>query len=78
MSSVALNRIQPGRQGLDYYIVDVISKRKLSDHIEERFEVIHQSPQLLVIYGGRSIFDASHFGITADVIENQLNLLEEV
>ena len=78
ISSVALNRLQSGRQDLDYYIVNVVANRSISNLIQEVFNVIHQSPQLIIVYKGKSLYDTSHFGITSDIVENQLASLKEI
>lgn len=50
---------------VDLYYLDLLSYRNISDEIAARFQVFHQSPQLLVIKNGVSVFDASHNGIAA-------------
>ena len=75
ISSVAFNRLQSGIEKVDFHLLDVISSRNLSNLVEEQFNVVHQSPQLLIISKGRSVFDTSHFGITSNVVNNQLKLL---
>ena len=52
------------------YFLDLIRYRSLSNQISSMFEVIHESPQILVIRGGMSIFDASHLDISVADIRN--------
>ncbi len=47
------------------YFLDLLNHRDVSNEIADRFGVYHQSPQLLVIKEGQSIFDASHESIDA-------------
>ena len=47
------------------YFLDLLNHRDVSNEIADRFGVYHQSPQLLVIKEGKSIFDASHESIDA-------------
>ena len=47
------------------YFLDLINHRDISNEIATRFEVYHQSPQLLLIKAGKSIYDASHSDIDA-------------
>jgi bacillithiol system protein YtxJ len=47
------------------YFLDLINYRDISNEIATRFEVYHQSPQLLLIKEGKSIYDASHSDIDA-------------
>ncbi|MEY4085796.1 MAG: bacillithiol system redox-active protein YtxJ [Bacteroidota bacterium] len=47
------------------YFLDLLNHRDISQEIATRFEVYHQSPQLLLIKEGKSIYDASHSDIDA-------------
>lgn len=44
----------------DIYYLDLISYRDISNAIATRYGVQHESPQILAIKNGKSIFDASH------------------
>ena len=57
-SQIAVLQIQ-----MDFYFLDLIRYRTLSDEIAKAFSVRHESPQLLVIHHGKSIYDGSHFQI---------------
>lgn len=52
----------------EYYFLDLLQHRDLSNRISEIFEVQHQSPQVLVIESGKVIHDASHHSISAEKI----------
>lgn len=56
---------------MSVYYLDLISYRSLSNEISEKFEVIHESPQVLLIKGGRSIYDASHNMISPRLIQQE-------
>lgn len=45
------------------YYLDLLTYREISNAIADRFEVQHQSPQLIVIKDGKAIAHASHEGI---------------
>ena len=47
------------------YFLDLLNHRDISNEIATRFEVYHQSPQLLLIKEGKSIYDTSHSDIDA-------------
>jgi len=49
---------------LKVYYLDLLNYRNVSNEVGDYFQVIHQSPQLLVIKNGVSIFDVSHNDIT--------------
>jgi bacillithiol system protein YtxJ len=51
------------------YFLDLITYREISNEIESRFGVIHQSPQILLIKDGKSTFDASHSDIDAESLK---------
>ncbi len=47
----------------DLHYLDLISYRNVSNQIAQTFGVHHQSPQVLVIHEGKSVFTASHGAI---------------
>ena len=52
--------------------VMVIENRDLSNEIESRLEVRHESPQLLLLRDRKVAWHASHFSISADNIKSAL------
>lgn len=59
------NRLQP-------YFLDLLSHRDISNAIAERFQVVHQSPQILVIKNGKCIFAASRHEINAVSLQDKI------
>lgn len=51
---------------LPLYFLDLIQYRDISNQIAEKFQVYHESPQLLLIKDGECILDQSHGGISVD------------
>jgi len=51
------------------YFLDLITYREISNEITNRFGVLHESPQILLIKEGQSTYDASHSAIDAEVLE---------
>jgi len=49
---------------LKVYYLDLLNFREVSSKISEVFQVVHQSPQLIVIKNGVSVYDESHYEIT--------------
>jgi bacillithiol system protein YtxJ len=74
ISSTALNRLEKGKvpDNADYYYLDLISYRNISNEIANRFGVQHESPQILVIRNGDCVYDESHLGISADELAAQV------
>ncbi len=48
---------------VDLYFLDLISHRDISSEIATRFDVVHQSPQLLIVKNGVVEAYASHYDI---------------
>lgn len=59
---------------VDAYFLDLLEYRDISNEIASRFGVYHQSPQLLLIKNGQSLYDASHDAIDAGDLVNFLQL----
>jgi len=55
------------------YFLDLLSHRDISNEIANRFGVMHQSPQMIVIKGGKAIYDNSHDGIHAEDLKRFLD-----
>ncbi len=70
ISSVALQRLQKADQpfDIDFYFLDLIAFRGLSNKVSEVFQVTHESPQVLVIKDGDCIYDESHLAISMNEI----------
>lgn len=50
----------------DFYYLDLLNHRAISNNIAERFNVYHESPQILVIKNAACVYDESHLAITFD------------
>lgn len=51
---------QTGKAAFDIYYLDLIQYRDVSNQIASRYDIQHESPQLLVIKNGQCVFNASH------------------
>jgi len=75
ISSVAKNRVERDWD-LDFpiYYLDLIQYRSVSNLIASKSGIEHQSPQLIVLQQGKTIYDASHSSIIiADLKEELVN-----
>lgn len=50
------------------YYLDILSHRDVSNALAQEFNVIHESPQLLIVKNGKSVYNESHGQIDADKI----------
>ena len=57
---------------MDLYFLDLLNYRALSQDISTKFNVIHQSPQVLVLKNGEVIYHYSHDYISAVKIKELL------
>ena len=53
-------------------VVLVIEDRELSDSLEERFGILHESPQAIVLARGIPVWHASHSQVTARSLEDAI------
>lgn len=63
------------RGGVTNAFVKVIESRPVSNQIAEDLDVKHESPQAILLKNRRAVWSASHYQITADVLEQQLAAL---
>ena len=56
------------------YFLDLLNHRDISNDIASRFEVEHQSPQVLLIKEGKCIFNAAHSSIDVQDLKQFLLL----
>ena len=70
VSSMARNRLDKKGfpDGIDFYFLDIINHRNISNKVASDFKVRHESPQVLLINKGACIYDESHSGIHMDEI----------
>lgn len=69
ISIVAKNRLDKNNTDkADFYYLDLLNNRNLSNAIAEKFSIYHESPQVLVIKNGDCIYDESHSSIYFDEI----------
>ena len=74
ISSMAKSRLERELQpeATDFYYLDLIKFRSLSDKIAEDFAVNHESPQVLLIKNSECVYEESHNGIDMAEIAEQI------
>lgn len=55
------------------YFLDLIEHRQISNAVAEQFEVHHESPQIILVWKGEVLLDASHLDISVGEIKEVLN-----
>ncbi|MGN6438845.1 MAG: bacillithiol system redox-active protein YtxJ [Agriterribacter sp.] len=73
ISSVVKSRLE--RAGapadIDFHYFDLLANRWLSNKITEDTGVVHESPQVILIRNGKSIYNESHSAIMMDDIVDE-------
>ena len=57
---------------LDLYFLDLHAHRDVSNETGIKFQVVHQSPQLLIIKNGETVFHTSHGAISEVSLEQYI------
>ena len=66
------NTIDFTNEHIEMLYLDLLAHRDISNEITQRFKVLHQSPQILVIKSGKVIHHASHSAIHVSDIHELL------
>ena len=77
ISAMAINRLERAWKpeevsGVKAYYLDLLANRNLSRQVANVFEVMHESPQVLLIRNGTCVYHASHMGISYNEVKNTL------
>ena len=74
ISSLAKSRLERNIQPpqTDFYCLDLLKFRSISNKIAAEFSVYHESPQVLLIKNMKCVYDESHNGIQMNDIAWQL------
>ncbi|MFY0630967.1 MAG: bacillithiol system redox-active protein YtxJ [Flavobacteriaceae bacterium] len=76
ISSMVIKRFEKlfdeSMKSIKVYYLDLLSYRSISDEVGYTFQVMHQSPQLLVVKNETAVETASHYDITmVDIKKHQ-------
>ena len=73
ISGMAKRRLEGGWDlEISPYYLDLISYRSISNAIEDKFLVRHESPQIILIKDGKALYDESHLDISAPTLKVKL------
>src|ERR1700761_4861708 len=70
-SGMAKNRLEKANspEQADFYFLDIIRHRNISNKIAEDFNIQHESPQVLLIENGNCVYNESHLSIDMEEIK---------
>ncbi len=55
-----------------FYYLDLLRHRDISNAIADRYSIRHESPQILVIKNGKTVFHASHHRINTKLLAEKM------
>lgn len=76
ISKMALARMERSEapENIQFYYLDLLTYRSISNAIAEKFKVYHESPQILLIKNGECTYDESHGSIQMEDIVEQATI----
>ncbi len=71
ISSLAKNRLEKQKpiDNAQFYYLDLLKYRSISNKIAQDFAVAHESPQVLLIRNGECVYEETHNGINMHDLE---------
>lgn len=65
ISTMVLDRLERENppEGWDFYFLDLLTYRTISTAIAEKFQVHHESPQIILVKNNEVVLDESHMAI---------------
>jgi bacillithiol system protein YtxJ len=70
-----VSHLDAGETSVQYGLITVQTHREVSNAAAARLGVRHQSPQAILIHGGRAVWNASHFRVNSDGIRSAIESL---
>lgn len=76
LSAIAKHRMKDltaaSPEGILFYYLDLLTYRSVSNFIADSYNIVHESPQVLIIKDGKCIYNESHLSINIDGILSQI------
>jgi len=57
---------------VDFYYLDLLEYRNISNKIAEDLNVVHQSPQVILVKDGKAVWSITHHAISAEALQDAL------
>lgn len=72
ISSMVLNRLERETppEGWDFYFLDLLAHRNISNAIAEKLQVHHESPQIILVKNNEVVMEDSHMSIQMDELKS--------
>jgi len=80
ISSIANHRLSDlkseNAEGYQFYYLDLLAYRSVSNYIADYLQVHHESPQVILVKNGEVTYEESHLGITTAELLEQVELAD--
>lgn len=63
------NEYDFSKEQMEPFFLDLLNHRDISNEIATRFNIEHQSPQMIVLKGGVAVFSSTHSDIEAGILK---------
>lgn len=63
------NEYDFSKEQMEPFFLDLLNHRDISNEIATRFNIEHQSPQMIVLKGGVAVFSSTHSDIEASILK---------
>ena len=63
------NEFNLPKEKMTCFYLDLLAHRDISNEVARKFQIEHQSPQILVIKNGKTVYSTSHESINAGILE---------
>jgi bacillithiol system protein YtxJ len=67
-----VNSWEASPEEVEFYYLDLLAHRGLSNKIASELGVPHQSPQIILLKDGKATYNRSHFSITPEGVQQAL------
>jgi len=76
ISAAAKHRLESGYdldpEQTPMYYLDLLTYRDISNEIAERFGILHQSPQIIILKNGKAVSDSSHHAVSLHALKETI------
>lgn len=78
MANTEVSLFADAHPDMPVLLVDVLAQRALSRQMAVELDVVHESPQVILVADGVPLWNASHRRVTAQAIERAISALPPI
>lgn len=69
------NRWDFRSEELEFYYLDILTYRPISNLVAKTFKIVHHSPQMILVKNGVAVYDTSHHSISIGNLRKALQVV---